>query len=229
MATAIRDDTTVVYLCNPNNPTGTIFTGEALDGSSARSRRGCSSSSTRHITTSSRIPAYRSASRIAIERPNVVVLRTFTKVFGLASHRVGYAVGHPDTIAELRKTQIPFSVSQVAQTAATASLGDDAEHRRRVEANAVGRHHLLGVLEERGIAPYGESGQLRLLPPRRRLERGERRFHETRRDHSPHVPGMAPGHGGQRRGEPELRGRPRRSHRRISLGALGLIELLTSN
>ena len=156
MSGAIRDDTTIVYLCNPNNPTGTIFSGDAMelfvDEIPERVLVVVDEAYHDYVTDST----YRSALRAAIERPNVVVLRTFSKIFGLASHRVGYAIGQPVTIAELRKTQIPFSISEVAQTAATASLGDAAEHRRRVEANAVGRHHLLGVLEERGV-PHSET------------------------------------------------------------------------
>lgn len=156
MRAAIRDDTTVVYLCNPNNPTGTIITGDALEWFAGavpdRVLLVVDEAYNDYVTD----PSYGSALPLAMERPNVVVLRTFSKIFGLAAHRVGYAVGQPETIAELRKTQIPFSISEVAQAAATASLHDEAEHRRRVEANAVGRHHLLGVLEERGV-PHSES------------------------------------------------------------------------
>jgi histidinol-phosphate aminotransferase len=156
MSTAVREDTTVVYLCNPNNPTGTIITGDAMDwfvGAVPERVLVVVDEAYSDFVTD---PSYRTSVSLAMERPNVVVLRTFSKIFALAAHRVGYAVGQPATLAELRKTQIPFSISQVAQTAATVSLGDQAEHRRRVEANAIGRHHLLGVLEERGI-PHSES------------------------------------------------------------------------
>jgi histidinol-phosphate aminotransferase len=151
MCAAIRDDTAVVYLCNPNNPTGTILTGDAIEWLAATvpDRVLVVVDEAYHDFVND--PSYRTALPLAIERPNVIVLRTFSKIFGLAAHRIGYAVGQPGTIAELRKTQIPFSVGEVAQAAAAASLRDAAEHRRRVEANAVGRHHLLGVLEERGL------------------------------------------------------------------------------
>jgi histidinol-phosphate aminotransferase len=151
MNAAIRDDTTVVYLCNPNNPTGTIVSGAALEwfagAVSDRVLLVVDEAYHDYVTDSS----YRSALPLALERPNVVVLRTFSKIFGLASHRVGYALGQPGTLAELRKTQIPFSISGVAQAAATASLRGPAEHRRRIDANADGRRHLLAVLEERGV------------------------------------------------------------------------------
>jgi len=156
MTAAIREDTTVVYVCNPNNPTGTISSGDAMEwfvGAVPERVLIVVDEAYSDFVTD---PAYRSALPLAIERSNVVVLRTFSKIFGLAAHRVGYAVGQPGTIAEVRKTQIPFSISQVAQTAATASLSDEAEYRRRVEANAVGRHHLLGALAERDV-PHHES------------------------------------------------------------------------
>ncbi len=156
MSAAIRDDTTVVYLCNPNNPTGTIVGGDQLEWfvGAIPNRVLIVVDEAYHDYVTD--PSYRSALGLAVERPNVIVLRTFSKIFGLASHRVGYAIGTPTTIAELRKTQIPFSVSEVAQVAAAASLGDQAEHRRRVEANEAGRHHMRGVLEERGL-PHSES------------------------------------------------------------------------
>jgi histidinol-phosphate aminotransferase len=156
MRAAIRDDTTVVYICNPNNPTGTIVNGDQLDWfvGSVPERVLIVVDEAYHDYVTDEL--YRSALALAAERSNVIVLRTFSKIFGLASHRVGYAIGAPATVAELRKTQIPFSISEVAQAAATASLGDEAEHRRRVKANQAGRHHLMGVIEERAL-PLSDS------------------------------------------------------------------------
>jgi histidinol-phosphate aminotransferase len=152
MSAAIRDDTTVVYICNPNNPTGTIVAGDQMEWfvSSVPERVLIVVDEAYHDYVTD--PAYRSGLTMATERSNLVVLRTFSKIFGLASHRVGYAIGAPETIAELRKTQIPFSISEVSQAAAAASLGNVAEHRRRVESNHAGRHHLSGVLDERGLS-----------------------------------------------------------------------------
>jgi histidinol-phosphate aminotransferase len=84
-------------------------------------------------------------------RKNLVVLRTFSKVYSLAAFRIGYGVGHPDTIAELRKIQAPLTVNRVAQTAALASLGQPGELARRVEGNAAGRRYLSAALSERGV------------------------------------------------------------------------------
>lgn len=153
---AIRADTTVVYLCNPNNPTGTVVSGDAVDEfiESVPGSVLVVVDEAYHDFVSE--PAYRSAVPLATSRPNVVVLRTFSKVYALAAHRVGYAIGQPETLALLQRTQAPFTVSTVAQAAVVASIGQTDEIRRRTEANAAGRHHLGGVLAERSL-PHSRS------------------------------------------------------------------------
>lgn len=151
LAAAVRSDTTVVYLCNPNNPSGTIVPGGRL-GELIRSLPEevlvVVDEAYHDFVTD---PGYASAIDLALELPNVVVLRTFSKIFALAAHRVGYAVARPEVITELRKAQAPFSVSRVAQAAAAASLGHRAEHARRVEANRRERDRVLAALGERGL------------------------------------------------------------------------------
>ena len=156
MLEALGDDTTVVYVCNPNNPTATIVSSSAMTGfiESVPEWVLVVIDEAYHDYVTE--PRYASAIPHALQRPNVVVLRTFSKVFALAGHRVGYALAHPATIEEMRKAQPPFTVSDVGQVAATASLGNRDELRRRVEANAAGRHHLLGALAERSL-PHTES------------------------------------------------------------------------
>lgn len=147
----IDEHTRAVFLCNPNNPTGTIVPGEAVDDFVARvpgSVLVIVDEAYHHFVEDSR---YETAVPHALERENVVVLRTFSKIYGLAGHRIGYAVGHSDTFRELRKAQQPLTVNTVAQAAALASLGQPEEVERRVKANAAGRHYLAGVLSERGI------------------------------------------------------------------------------
>ncbi|MGH8950897.1 MAG: histidinol-phosphate transaminase [Acidimicrobiia bacterium] len=156
IAAAIRDDTTIVYLCNPNNPTGTIVSADAMGdfiASVPKSVLIVIDEAYHEFVTDE---TYATAIPHAIERPNVIVLRTFSKVFALAAHRIGYGVGRPETIAELRKAQAPFTVNQIAQVAAAASLRDRGELVRRIEANEAARHQLLGVLTERSL-PHTES------------------------------------------------------------------------
>jgi histidinol-phosphate aminotransferase len=149
---AIGEDTTVVYVCNPNNPSATIVSSTAMSGfieAVPDSVLIVIDEAYHDYVTD---PRYASAIPHALGRENVVVLRTFSKVFALAGHRVGYGVAHPATIEEMRKAQPPFTVSDVGQVAATASLRNRDELKRRVEANAAGRHHLQGALAERSLA-----------------------------------------------------------------------------
>jgi histidinol-phosphate aminotransferase len=153
---AVDEDTRVVYLCNPNNPTGTIKPAEAIEAfidSVPEHVLVVVDEAYHDFVTDNR---YRSEIPIALDRSNVVVLRTFSKIYALAAHRVGYAVARSDLITELRKAQPPLSVSQVAQAAALASLGQPEEVARRRSDNSARRHHLVGALAERDI-PMAES------------------------------------------------------------------------
>lgn len=148
---AIRDDTSVVYLANPNNPTGTLVAAAAINefiDSVPEEVLIVVDEAYHHFVDDM---SYATAIPQALARPNVVVLRTFSKVYALAAHRVGFGIAQPGTISELMKSQAPFSVSQVAQVAAAASLGNPDELARRVAANAAGRLRMLGVLTERDI------------------------------------------------------------------------------
>lgn len=148
---AIRDDTSVVYLANPNNPTGTLVAADAIDefiDSVPEEVLIVVDEAYHHFVDDE---SYATAIPQALARPNVVVLRTFSKIYALAAYRVGFGIAQPGTISELMKSQAPFSVSQVAQVAAAASLGNPEELARRVEANAAGRRRLLDSLVERDI------------------------------------------------------------------------------
>lgn len=156
MAAAIDDDTTVVVVCNPNNPTGTIRSGDeiaAFIDSVPDDVLVVVDEAYHEFVTD---PSHRSQIRKAIETPNVVVLRTFSKIYALAAHRIGYAVAHPDLLTELRKAQAPLTVNRIAQASALASLGQPDELERRRAENAARRHHLAGALAERRI-PMGDS------------------------------------------------------------------------
>ena len=127
VAAAVTDRTRLVFVCTPNNPTGTVVTREALtrllDAVPSTTLVAVDEAYREFVTDPSAVDA-----RKVLDRPNVVVLRTFSKAYGLAGMRVGYALaGDPAVATALRQTQIPFAVSQVAQEAALASLEPDAE------------------------------------------------------------------------------------------------------
>lgn len=151
MRAAVDEETTLVFVCNPNNPTGTIRTGaevEAFVESLPESVLVVVDEAYHEFVVDT---SYQTALPLALTRPNVVVLRTFSKIYALAGLRVGYAVAAPELITELRKVQAPLTVSRVAQAGALASLGQPDELARRRDENAARRHHLTGALAERDI------------------------------------------------------------------------------
>lgn len=122
MAGAVRGDTTVVFLCNPNNPTGTHRSAADvtgfIDSVPERTLVVVDEAYFEYATA----PDYGSAMDLALARPNVIVLRTFSKIYSLASLRVGYAIGQPATLADLRRAQAPFTVNGLAQIAALTAI-----------------------------------------------------------------------------------------------------------
>jgi histidinol-phosphate aminotransferase len=151
MLSAVRDDTTLVYICNPNNPTGGIRSGDDvrsfIDALPDRVTVIVDEAYAEYVTD----PAYRSLLWEAPTLPNVLVARTFSKIYGLAGLRVGYGVGEPGLIERLATTQPPFSVNAVGQAGAIEALSHQERVAERRDANAVGRTVLLDGLRERGI------------------------------------------------------------------------------
>jgi histidinol-phosphate aminotransferase len=98
-------------------------------------------------------------------RPNVAVLRTFSKAWGLAGLRVGYLVAEDPAVAEaVRKTHVPFSVSTLAQAAAVAALASEDEVRRRCAAVTAERERLTAALRERGLDVSDSQANFVWLP-----------------------------------------------------------------
>ncbi|MBO0805638.1 MAG: pyridoxal phosphate-dependent aminotransferase [Nocardiopsaceae bacterium] len=133
MARAITPGTRMILVCNPNNPTSTAVGGprltrflDAVPGDCLVVLDEAYREYVRDSGVTDGIDLYR-------DRPNVTVLRTFSKAYGLAGLRVGFLIGHPPVAAAVRKTMLTFSVSTIAQTAAIASLGAEAELLERVE------------------------------------------------------------------------------------------------
>lgn len=151
MAAAIRSGTTVVYVCNPNNPTGTYRSGadiaSFIEAVPPEVLVVIDEAYHHYVTAED----YESALPIAGERDNVIVTRTFSKIYGLAGLRIGYAIGRADTIANLKKTQPPFSASTIGQVAALESLAHDDRMAEHAAANTAGRAQVESGLTERGI------------------------------------------------------------------------------
>ena len=164
MAAAVTDRTRLMFLCNPSNPTGTAVGRDEL------------------LRLADAVPgevllvideAYREyvdpdvvpdAFGLLGDRPNVVVTRTFSKAYALAGLRVGYCIGSPDVALAVRKCQVPFSVSGLAQEAAIAALGDGEEVRRRAKLTVAERERVRGALLEQGYDVPASQANFVWLP-----------------------------------------------------------------
>jgi histidinol-phosphate aminotransferase len=146
MAAAITDRTRLVLVCNPNNPTGTSVRAADLDAfldEVGPEVLVVLDEAYREFVTDTDVPD--GLVRYA-DRPNVVVLRTLSKAWGLAGLRVGYLVAHPDVVAAVRKVITPFSTSAVAQAAALAALGQGEEMGRRASLVVAERERVFSAL-----------------------------------------------------------------------------------
>jgi histidinol-phosphate aminotransferase len=153
IARAITPRTRVIYLSNPNNPTGTMFSMKEFGAFFRRISATCEAL----VVLDEAYCDYAEGEdfslsmRIACSAPNLLVLRTFSKVYGLAGMRVGYGVGPAELLLEMNKLRTPFNTSNVSQAAAFAAL-DDVEHvRRSLESNRAGKKQITARLEALGL------------------------------------------------------------------------------
>ncbi len=153
MLAAIDSSTRLVLVCNPNNPTSTAVDRDALTRFVAEVPRDILivlDEAYREFVDPERIPDGLDYYRA---HENVAVLRTFSKAYGLASLRVGFCVAHEPVAEALRKVQVPFGVSTIAQMAAVASLDAEAELLERVETIVAERNRLVQGLDDLGARP----------------------------------------------------------------------------
>ncbi len=156
LAAAVQSDTKLVFICNPNNPTGTFV-------DSHKVKLFCEEISKKVTVFSDEAymeflePSQQvSMVELVKKERNVIVSRTFSKVFGLAGLRIGYLVARPDLINKISKYAGDFPVSQAAIAAAKASLGDEDFMSMVRSKNAVARKVLTDYLDQRKIF-YGKS------------------------------------------------------------------------
>jgi len=154
----INLNTKIIYLCNPNNPTGTIITKKEFD------------------EFYKQVPkdiiiifdeAYFEYANSNLEYPNslyyrydnVITFRTFSKIYGIAGLRIGYGMAHPEIVTTLMKAKLPFEPNSLAQAAAIGALDDDEFLTKSVELNSEGYEYFKSEL-----LPLEEQGKLKLIP-----------------------------------------------------------------
>ena len=150
MAAAITPQTRLVLVCNPNNPTGTVVREPELTEFIDQVPADCLVVLDEAYREYIRDPGVPDGIDLYRDRPNVAVLRTFSKAYGLAGLRVGFLLGQEDVAEAVRKTMLPFTVSSVAQAAAIASLSAENELLERVETVVKERDRVAAALRAEG-------------------------------------------------------------------------------
>lgn len=170
LAAAVTDRTRVVFLCTPNNPTGPVLAQQEVVNFLAAVRPDLLvvlDEAYREYVTD---PAAVDGLTLLADHPNVLVLRTLSKAYGLAGLRVGYGVGHPDLMARLRLVALPFGISQVAAAAGAAVLAEPAEIRRRAQMIVAERERVAAGLAGAGWRVPQAQGNFVWLPLGERAE-----------------------------------------------------------
>ncbi|MEU5690916.1 histidinol-phosphate transaminase [Actinosynnema sp. NPDC020468] len=156
MAAAVTEKTRLVFVCNPNNPTGTALRTEEIEAFIAKVPSDVLvviDEAYKEFVDDPHVPdgVELAKAQWARGRDNVAVLRTFSKAYGLAGLRVGYAVASPEVATTLRKVYVPFSVNALAQAAAIASLDAEDELMVRCRAIVAERGRVRAELESAGF------------------------------------------------------------------------------
>ena len=151
MARAVREDTKIVFLANPNNPTGTFIpwdeVGRFVERIPARVLVVLDEAYGEYLPRDLQSPTPHWIARF----PNLVVSRTLSKAFGLAGLRVGYGVAHPEAVEVMNRVRQPFNVNHLAMVAACAALEDDAFIAKSREVNAAGLQQLAAGFDRLGL------------------------------------------------------------------------------
>ena len=151
---AIGPKTKIVYLCNPNNPTSTMNTRSEMDAYFERVPEHVLTVVDQAYLEYIDHPEYPDAiEEYAKEGHRTIVLRTFSKIYGLAGLRVGYGIGPEELVTAIGKVRRAFDINHLAQVAAMASLDSPAELERRRRVNAEGREQLVRALRDHGFEP----------------------------------------------------------------------------
>ena len=151
MAYAITSSTKIVFIANPNNPTGTMNTKAEFERFMKRIPEGilvvCDEAYCEYVTK----PDYPDSMKYLAQGKDILILRTFSKMYGLAGLRIGYGIGGKDIIGEMNKLRPPFNTSSIAQKAALWALQDENHLRRTREINEQGKTYLYKELDSIGM------------------------------------------------------------------------------
>jgi histidinol-phosphate aminotransferase len=171
MLAAITDRTRLIFVCNPNNPTSTVVDPDALARFVAKVPPHILIALDEAYVEYVREPMLPDSFGLVRAHSNVVVLRTFSKAYGLAGLRIGYAVGDPDIITALGKVYVPFTATSVSQAAAIASLDAADELLARTDSVVAERLRVTAAMRDAGYTvPQSQANFVWLPLPGRAQE-----------------------------------------------------------
>jgi histidinol-phosphate aminotransferase len=151
MAEAVTDRTRMVFIANPNNPTGTINTREELDAFMEKIPEGLlvvlDEAYYEYVARSD----YAQSMKHFASGRNILTLRTFSKIYGLAGLRIGYGIGRPDILEQMNRVRPPFNTGSLSQAAALAALDDRGHVERSVKINDEGKKFLYSEFGKLGL------------------------------------------------------------------------------
>lgn len=154
MLEAIDENTSIVWVCNPNNPTGTIVSDEELSSFIEKVPSDVlivlDEAYFEYITD----PAYKDTLHYVEEYPNVLIMRTFSKAYGLAAFRIGYAIGQSKLIAALDPVRAPFNNTALSQKVAIVALEDQQFIQETVEQTEKGKQQYVEFCNKHGLKYY---------------------------------------------------------------------------
>jgi len=163
LAGAVNEKTKVIYLANPNNPTGTIFTRQEFDAFYKHvPERVLIILDEAYFEYAKDNPRYPDSMHYRYD--NVITLRTFSKIYGLAGVRIGYGFAHEDLIANVNKVKLPFEPSTLAQAAGIGALADKAFLHRSLELNSRSLRYLTQAFTGLGCTVVSSEANFLMIP-----------------------------------------------------------------
>lgn len=142
MASKITDRTKIIFIANPNNPTGTINTSEEMDSFMEKVPEGVLVVVDEAYYEYVRSGDYADSMKYFRQGKNILILRTFSKIYGLAGLRVGYGIAGAEIINDMNRVRQPFNVNSLAQMAAAGALNDQAHIKKSRKTNERGMKYL---------------------------------------------------------------------------------------
>ena len=166
MARAVNPETKIIFVVNPNNPSGTIVDARQAQAFLKNIPPSCVVVFDEAYHEYVGNPEYPDSFKLLAGHQNLIVLRTFSKIYGLAGLRVGYGIGHPELIAAIRKVRLPFNVGLLSQVACHAAIGDKRHVARSKAMNNAGKKYLYRQFEALGISFVPSEGNFILIDTR---------------------------------------------------------------